>query len=245
MSFYTTGELAKACQVSVRTVQYYDKRGILIPSSISEGGRRLYSEEDLKRLHMICFLRELDFSIEHIKTILAERNAKEVLALLLKEHIQSLQTEISDKQNKLDRAVKLSKDLTLWSKMSPETMTTLTNFMEERKKYHQFYRHMIILGFFGNIVIWLGLWLSFQWQTLYPFVIGFGLACLYTFILVKSFYQQVSYICPECDTVFKANFKEFLFASHTLRTRRLTCPACHIKSHCIEILDEKEKRHVS
>ena len=41
MSKYTTGELAKLCGVTVRTVQYYDTRGILIPSDLSEGGRRL------------------------------------------------------------------------------------------------------------------------------------------------------------------------------------------------------------
>ena len=40
MSQYTTGELAKLCGVTVRTVQYYDTRGILIPAALSEGGRR-------------------------------------------------------------------------------------------------------------------------------------------------------------------------------------------------------------
>ncbi len=47
MSRYTTGEIAKLCGVSVRTVQYYDSRNILSPSELSEGGRRLYSEADL------------------------------------------------------------------------------------------------------------------------------------------------------------------------------------------------------
>lgn len=55
MSKYTTGELAKLCDVSVRTVQYYDTRGILVPSELTEGGRRLYSEDDLKRMKTICF----------------------------------------------------------------------------------------------------------------------------------------------------------------------------------------------
>ena len=45
MSKYTTGEIAKLCGVSVRTVQYYDTRGILAPSELTEGGRRLYSED--------------------------------------------------------------------------------------------------------------------------------------------------------------------------------------------------------
>lgn len=40
MSSYTTGELAKQCGVSVRTVQFYDGRGLLHPSALSEGGRQ-------------------------------------------------------------------------------------------------------------------------------------------------------------------------------------------------------------
>ena len=65
MSKYTTGEIAKLCGVSVRTVQYYDDRGILVPSELSEGGRRLYTEDDLKRMHIICFLREAGLPIKH------------------------------------------------------------------------------------------------------------------------------------------------------------------------------------
>ena len=47
---YTTGELAKLCNVSVRTVQFYDTKNLLKPSEISEGGRRLYTEADVKNL---------------------------------------------------------------------------------------------------------------------------------------------------------------------------------------------------
>ena len=50
MSKYTTGEIAKLCNVTVRTVQYYDTRGILEPSELSEGGRRLYTDEDLQKM---------------------------------------------------------------------------------------------------------------------------------------------------------------------------------------------------
>ena len=66
MSQYTTGELAKLCGVTVRTVQYYDTRGILTPSALSEGGRRLYSDGDLRRMKVICFLRELGLPLDAI-----------------------------------------------------------------------------------------------------------------------------------------------------------------------------------
>ena len=99
---YTTGDLAKLAGVSVRTVQYYDKRGILVPSQLSEGGRRIYSESDLEKLRLICFLRDLDFSIEQIKRLYAEENAKQVLELLLVEHIKAIKQQLAEKKDALD-----------------------------------------------------------------------------------------------------------------------------------------------
>ena len=72
MSKYTTGEIAKLCGVTVRTVQYYDSRNILTPSALSEGGRRLYSEDDLRLMKIICFLRETGLPINSISALLAE-----------------------------------------------------------------------------------------------------------------------------------------------------------------------------
>ena len=45
--FMTVGEVAKKMGVTVRTLQYYDKEGLLSPSAESEGGRRLYTDKDL------------------------------------------------------------------------------------------------------------------------------------------------------------------------------------------------------
>ena len=87
MSQFSTGELAKAAEVSVRTVQYYDQRGILTPSEVTEGGRRIYHESDLERLQVICFLRDLDFSIKQIQKLLQEENREQVLELLLTDQV--------------------------------------------------------------------------------------------------------------------------------------------------------------
>jgi DNA-binding transcriptional MerR regulator len=59
MSDYSTGELARLCGVTVRTVQFYDARGLLHPSDLSEGGRRLYAEGDLRKMRMICALKTM------------------------------------------------------------------------------------------------------------------------------------------------------------------------------------------
>ena len=86
---YTTGEIAKLCGVSVRTVQYYDERGILIPSELSEGGRRLYSEDDYKKLKIICFLRDAGISIKSIGELLSESNPSSVMNITVRQSRQS------------------------------------------------------------------------------------------------------------------------------------------------------------
>ena len=101
MSKYTTGEMAKLCGVTVRTVQYYDSRKILVPSELSEGGRRLYAEADLKKLKMICFLREMGLSINSITSILAEENSSNVITLLLEEQSRTLRQEIAEREARL------------------------------------------------------------------------------------------------------------------------------------------------
>ena len=65
--FMTVGEVAKKIGVTVRTLQYYDKEGLLSPSAESEGGRRLYTDKDLVTLHQIISLKSLGFSLEDIK----------------------------------------------------------------------------------------------------------------------------------------------------------------------------------
>ena len=102
MSKYTTGEMAKLCGVSVRTVQYYDTRGILTPSELSEGGRRLYSEDDLKRMKIICFLRDAGLSINSIGELLSEADPENVISVLLEQQEQAFSEEIKERQAKLE-----------------------------------------------------------------------------------------------------------------------------------------------
>ena len=51
--YMTVGEVAKKMDVTVRTLQHYDREGLLRPSAVSEGGRRLYTDKDIIKLHQI------------------------------------------------------------------------------------------------------------------------------------------------------------------------------------------------
>lgn len=54
---YTIGDLAKQLNITTRTIRYYDQKGLVTPSRVSESGYRLYSNEQIKQLKLIIFLK--------------------------------------------------------------------------------------------------------------------------------------------------------------------------------------------
>ena len=66
----TVNEVSKLTGVSIRTLQYYDKIGLLSPAMRTEAGYRLYDDTALERLQQILLFRELEFSLDDIKAIL-------------------------------------------------------------------------------------------------------------------------------------------------------------------------------
>lgn len=68
--FYQTGQFARKAAVSVRTLRYYDKVGLLSPSLHSPAGHRLYTDTDLVRLQQILALKFLGFSLHEIQAYL-------------------------------------------------------------------------------------------------------------------------------------------------------------------------------
>ena len=67
--YYTSGEFARKANVTLRTIRYYDKQGILKPSKIGENGYRYYTDGDFAKLQKILSLKYLGFSLEEIMTI--------------------------------------------------------------------------------------------------------------------------------------------------------------------------------
>lgn len=92
--FMTVGEVAKKMGVTVRTLQYYDKEGLLSPSSESEGGRRLYTDKDLIILHQIISLKSLGFSLDDIKHRLIPLETPTDVATALTEQADSIRDKI-------------------------------------------------------------------------------------------------------------------------------------------------------
>lgn len=243
MSKYTTGEIARLAGVSVRTVQYYDQRGILAPSELSEGGRRLYSEEDLKRLHIICFLRDAGFPISSISALFSEENPKSMISLLLEEQEEALQRELSECEKKLKIIEGLKKELKETESFSVESIADVAHSMKQKNKLTKMRATMILTGIpvttlqWTSIILWItnGLW--------WLFVIWACVAIPWGIIISKYYFDHTAYICPECHTEFKPKIKDSFWAYHTPRMRRLTCPRCSHKGLCLEVFAERNKEN--
>lgn len=97
----TVGELAAKMDVTVRTLQYYDKQGLLIPSFQSEGGRRLYTNKDVVKLSQVLSLKFFGFSLEDIKNRLIPLNTPNDVGMALKEQSSIIKDKISYLQEAL------------------------------------------------------------------------------------------------------------------------------------------------
>ena len=92
--FMTVGEVAKKMNVTVRTLQHYDREGLLSPSSISEGGRRLYTDKDVIRLHQILSLKQLGFSLQDIKNRLIPLDTPDEVADALAQQAEEVRRKV-------------------------------------------------------------------------------------------------------------------------------------------------------
>lgn len=94
----TVNEVSRLTGVSIRTLQYYDKIGLLKPTEYTESGYRLYDDTALETLQQILLFRELEFPLKEIREILSDpdfdrnRALEQQITLLTmkKERLQNL-----------------------------------------------------------------------------------------------------------------------------------------------------------
>jgi len=96
------GDLAKLAGTTMRTIRYYEERGLIEPAQRSKGGFRLYHVEELRRLRLIRSLQALDVPLAQVKVFFDQykrgRAAAEVAPALqgvLREHLQEMERRIA------------------------------------------------------------------------------------------------------------------------------------------------------
>jgi len=64
------GEVAARCGLSLRTIRHYEEVGLVVPSSRTRGGFRLYTENDVARLTLVMRMKPLELSLDEMRDLL-------------------------------------------------------------------------------------------------------------------------------------------------------------------------------
>ena len=73
MNSLSISQVAKRGGVNIQTIRYYERQGLLAPTSRTEAGYRIFSAESVRRIRFIKRAQELGFSLKEIEDLLSLR----------------------------------------------------------------------------------------------------------------------------------------------------------------------------
>lgn len=114
------GEFSKLMQTTVKTLRYYEQKGLLLPHEVDEWtGYRYYSIEQMQRLQNIRDMQRLGFSLEEIKDLLDDDSSTP--------SIRQMDEKISETERLLRQLVARRERLLIW-RDSRKQITTMEKF---------------------------------------------------------------------------------------------------------------------
>lgn len=240
---YSTGELANACGVSVRAVQYYDEKGILPPSDLTTGGRRIYTEADAAKLRKVLLLKSLGLRLAEIKSFLESAANATVLRDILEEQDARIAAELEERAAARVRIAAMIAELDRTGELPAETDPGVEDIMQKvswrKSELAPVYRRMLVIGMLIDIpeVAVIAWWIvTGDWK---PFAVAMPLVIVACAFLVRYYRKRTAYVCPHCRSVFVPKTAGWFFAPHTPTTRKVTCTSCGTKDWCAEVPAER------
>jgi DNA-binding transcriptional MerR regulator len=137
---YRIEQVADRLQTTKRTLRYYEEIGLLPPSSRTEGGYRLYSEDDIARLERIQRLKDLlGFSLAEIRELLQADDERGVVKAAFQH-----ETDPAVKLKHLDEVERLSRQqlgvvehkMAGLEKMRRDILERLEHYQQHRQELH-------------------------------------------------------------------------------------------------------------
>ena len=116
--YYKINEISKLYGIGVDSLRYYERIGVLVPKR-DTNGYRMYGLHDIYKLNIIRDLRQLDFSMQHIKEYLEHQSIENTLDLLHKKQeliqikldkLHTIQRKINKRINELSTASEIKTD---------------------------------------------------------------------------------------------------------------------------------------
>src|SRR5690242_2797882 len=108
------GEVAARTDLSLRSLRHWEEVGLLAPSGRSEGGFRLYTEDDVEKILIIRRMKPLGFSLEEMKAALTDIEALRDTATSVAEResslgrLASVQSDAAERRHKLVRQLEMA-----------------------------------------------------------------------------------------------------------------------------------------
>lgn len=97
---FSIGQLASAAQTPPATIRYYEKIGLLSQPLRTDGNYRQYGTEDLNRLAFVRRAREIGFTIDQVRTLLAFSDQRDAdcctVTAMTSEHLRAVEEKIAD-----------------------------------------------------------------------------------------------------------------------------------------------------
>lgn len=141
--FFTIGEIANKIGVSIRTLQYYDRTGLL-KSTFSEGGRRLYKRNDILKLQQILFLKSFGFSLEEIKDKILKSTSPADLDKIFTRQREILLEQIKHLNEIVNLLDTVITDTQLGQQISVDRLMIIMELMKQGNNY------AFVLRYFGD-----------------------------------------------------------------------------------------------
>lgn len=130
MNRWTTGQVSKQRNISVRTLRYYDQIGLLTPSYKEDNGRRYYSDEDLFTLEKITLLKSLSLPLEDIQNVMDKLSFRHILIA----HHNHLQEQLTSLQGSIANTTSLINMIDLEGTLSWERVSHLVQTVQPISK---------------------------------------------------------------------------------------------------------------
>ncbi len=138
--FFTIGEMAEKFGITVRTLQHYDRTGLL-KSTSSEGGRRIYTHDDILKLQQILFLKSFGFSLQEIKNILLNNEASLNLAQVFEQQRDILLAQIKSYNQMADTLNEVIAEIKTAGELSVGKLMIMIELMKQGNPYRFMVRY--------------------------------------------------------------------------------------------------------
>ncbi|WP_319804084.1 MerR family transcriptional regulator [Nocardioides dongkuii] len=108
------GEVAARTELSLRSLRHWEEVGLLAPSGRTEGGFRLYTEDDVEKILIIRRMKPLGFTLDEMKAVLDDIEAmrdpatSDTAQVEARERLASVQAEAAERRHKLVRQLEMA-----------------------------------------------------------------------------------------------------------------------------------------